>query len=654
MKRWLSRYLSVLTLIPVAGLLLFIANDMYRAYHSFEQANETIANARLVKMTSSLVHELQKERGISAGYIGSNGKRFATELRSQRTSTNNSAQQLTGFLQDTNYHENTKSVIQQLRQKLGQLSNVRRQIDALDIPLAKALGYYSGNNTVILDLNGNLASRTEEANSARRFLTLYNLAYAKEQAGVERAVLNGVFASGAFTPELYLQFITLVTKQDTYLKSTYNVANVTNKLVLDQFNQSQETRKVEQFRDLAKNSDNGLNVDANAWFSAATARINKLKSTEDALLDEVMLYSSEMVNSRRMIILFQLVLFLLVLTLGYGVFSTINLRARQSNEINRVMRKVDGEKDFTDPVEVFTEDELGKIAELINLTFKNIRLDFISFQKNAQEIGEATLQAASATDQSKANLNQLQMNISSIASATEEMSVSITSVMENMQVASNGAENAAKETLNGEEAVKISMRGIAETADEVAKVGNTITELNGRVNDILGMVDVIKSVAEQTNLLALNAAIEAARAGEQGRGFAVVADEVRSLAQRTQQSTQEISNVVDVLKSSSQNAFASIESGNQQAREAVVNAEKISEVLTKIVDNIKSVDDVTRVIASSTQEQSSVIQSINSNVANIDDQARENVVGAEQLSAASLVLSEIAKSMEKRIQAYKV
>jgi methyl-accepting chemotaxis protein len=654
MKRWLSRYLSLLTLIPVVVLLIFIAADVTRAYHALDQANETISDVNLVSATSQLVHELQKERGMSAGFIGSNGVKFVSKIKNQRAMTDREVQNLKNFMVDTNYHQETNEAIQQLFSNLGQLKTIRKQVDSLTITLPKVLGYYTSNNLLILDLNGHLASELEETNSSERFLTLYNIAYAKEQSGIERAVLSNVFASGAFTPALFTNFIELKSKQDTYIKSAFTVTTPEFKKVLEQFVQSDESREVRRFRDIAESSENGFNIEANDWFSAATARIDKLKDTEQALIKETTLYADAEVSSARIVIIFESIVLILMIAVGYAVFSTIRLRTSQSYEINRFMKKVNVEKDLTDSVKIITEDELGRIAKLINITFENIREDFISFQENAHQIGEATTQAASATEQSKANLTQLQLDISSIASATEEMSVSIKSVMENMLVASDGAENAAKETINGEEAVKTSMQGISQTAVEVARVGETITELNNRVNDILGMVDVIKAVADQTNLLALNAAIEAARAGEQGRGFAVVADEVRTLAKRTQQSTQEISNVVDVLKSSSQKAFSSIESGNHQAEEAVTNAQQISNVLAKIVENIKSVDDVTSVIATSTQEQSTVIQSINSNVTSIDNQARENVVGAEQLSASSLQLSQIAHAMEKRIQTYKV
>jgi methyl-accepting chemotaxis protein len=654
MKLWLSRYLSVLTLVPAAVLIIFITADIFRAYYALDQANETIADVRLVTVTNKLVHELQKERGMSAGYIGSKGTMFTSGLKNQRAITDKEINNLKTFMVDTNYHEHTNKTTQQLFNGLGQLQTIRQQVDSLNIALPDALSYYTGNNLLILDLNGHLASELEEASSSERFLTLYNIAYAKEQAGIERAVLNNVFASGTFTSALFSRYIELVTKQETYIKSAYTVATLDYREVLDLFVRSKESLDVQRFRDIAENTENEFNVEANDWFSAATARIDKLKSTEQTLLDETVLYALDNVSSKLRIIIFESIVLILMLAIAYAVFSTIKLRSSQSFEINRFMKNVDSEKDLTDTVEIITEDELGVIAKLMNITFANIRADFINFQENAYQMGEATEQTASATQQSKANLTQLQADISSIASATEEMSVSIKSVTENMLVASDGAERAAKQTINGEEAVKISMQGISQTATEVAKVGETITELNSRVNDILGMVDVIKSVADQTNLLALNAAIEAARAGEQGRGFAVVADEVRTLAKRTQQSTQEISDVVDVLKTSSQKAFSSIESGNHQAREAVTNAQQISVILAKIVESIKSVDDVTGVIATSTREQSSVIQSINSNVASIDTQARETVVGAEQLSASSMQLSQIAHDMEKRIQTYKV
>ncbi len=654
MKLWLSRYLSVLTLVPAAVLIIFITADIFRAYYVLDQANVTIANVRLVTVTNKLVHELQKERGMSAGYIGSKGTMFTSGLKNQRAITDKEVNNLKTFMVDTNYHVHTNKTTQQLFSSLGQLQTIRQQVDSLNIALPDALSYYTGNNLLILDLNGHLASELEEASSSERFLTLYNIAYAKEQAGIERAVLNNVFASGSFTSALFSRYIELITKQETYIKSAYTVATLDYRKELDLFVRSKESLDVQRFRDIAENTENEFNVEANDWFSAATARIDKLKSTEQTLLDETVLYALDNVSSKLRIIIFESIVLILMLAIAYAVFSTIKLRSSQSFEINRFMKNVDSEKDLTDTVEIITEDELGVIAKLMNITFANIRADFINFQENAYQMGEATEQTASATQQSKANLTQLQADISSIASATEEMSVSIKSVTENMLVASDGAERAAKQTINGEEAVKISMQGISQTATEVAKVGETITELNSRVNDILGMVDVIKSVADQTNLLALNAAIEAARAGEQGRGFAVVADEVRTLAKRTQQSTQEISDVVDVLKTSSQKAFSSIESGNHQAREAVTNAQQISVILAKIVESIKSVDDVTGVIATSTREQSSVIQSINSNVTSIDTQARETVVGAEQLSASSIQLSQIAHDMEKRIQTYKV
>lgn len=654
MSSLLSRYLSFLTLIPVVFLVLYISANLTKSYHALNQANDTILDSYLVSYTSQLVHELQKERGFSAGFIGSKGVSFARQIAEQRRVTDARLHDLKSFYDDDDYHDATNRTMSNLFNRLGQLTAIRAQVDAFAISLPDVLSYYSANNQLILDLNSTLAAELEETASAEKFLTLYNIAYAKEQAGIERAVLSNVFGRGAFTPTLLIRYHTLKTRQNTYLASAKAVVDNDFRQHLQAFINSSETREVERLRKIAENSDGEFDVATETWFAAATARINKLKNTEQSLVDHIEAYASAKVTSRQVAIVLELILLVLAMATAHAVFVTIKIRATQAKEISRVMHAVDKHKDFTTQAEIITHDDLGHIAQSINETFFHVRQDLQRFQTNAIEINEASTQTAAAVEQSKHNLIQLQLDISGIASATEQMTASIQEVLNNMELAADNAQQAATETSHGETAVSTAVDGIELTAKEVSKVGETIEILNERVNNILGMVDVIKSVADQTNLLALNAAIEAARAGEQGRGFAVVADEVRSLAKRTQDSTEEIAKVVAVLRESSQNAFASIENGNNTAQNAVERANEITNVLNKIVVNISNVDQVTQTISQSSKEQNALTNSVNVSVASIDQQARDNVVGAEQVAAASKQLSDIAQDMKDRLNVYQV
>lgn len=184
-------------------------------------------------------------------------------------------------------------------------------------------------------------------------------------------------------------------------KSAFTVATLDYRKELDLFVRSKESLDVQRYRDITENTENEFNVEANDWFNAATARIDKLKSTEQALLDETVLYAQENVSSKLRIIVLESIVLILMLAIAYAVFSTIKLRSSQSFEINRFMKNVDSEKDLTDTVEIITEDELGVIAKLMNITFANIRADFINLQENAYQMGQATEQTASATQQSK-------------------------------------------------------------------------------------------------------------------------------------------------------------------------------------------------------------------------------------------------------------
>jgi methyl-accepting chemotaxis protein len=206
--------------------------------------------------------------------------------------------------------------------------------------------------------------------------------------------------------------------------------------------------------------------------------------------------------------------------------------------------------------------------------------------------------------------------------------------------------------MKGEKLVLNAVAGIEETANEVKGVGQTIERLNEKVGDILNIVDVIGAVADQTNLLALNAAIEAARAGEQGRGFAVVADEVRALAKRTQDNTQEISKVVEGLTTSSNEAFTAIAKGVAKADAAVTYSKEIQIALKDVSDKMTELRSFSDAVEQSAHQQSFSLKQITEGVRSIDLFGAENAVGAEQVSAASQQLSATSSSMLAKIQKY--
>ncbi len=284
-----------------------------------------------------------------------------------------------------------------------------------------------------------------------------------------------------------------------------------------------------------------------------------------------------------------------------------------------------------------------------------------NFSKLVQEILGSSGQLAAAaeelsaiTEQSTAGVMRQQGETEQVATAMNEMSATVTEVARNAANAATAAQEADSQAKDGNGVVSTTIDTIHNLASEVERTAGVIENLKEDSISIGTVLDVIRDIAEQTNLLALNAAIEAARAGEQGRGFAVVADEVRTLASRTQQSTQEINDMIERLQNGANEAVNVMQAGREKAEVSVEQAGKAGEALTaitQVVDNIKSMN---MQIASAAEEQSATAEEINRNIVNISEIAQETSSGSRETANASDELARLASDLQSQVGKFKV
>ncbi len=227
-------------------------------------------------------------------------------------------------------------------------------------------------------------------------------------------------------------------------------------------------------------------------------------------------------------------------------------------------------------------------------------------------------------------------------------------VAESAEKASQAASGASEHAVNGNEIVDSTARAVAKLSDEVSRAAGVIDDLAENSNEVGGVVETINGIAEQTNLLALNAAIEAARAGEQGRGFAVVADEVRTLAGRTQESTKEIKTIVDTLKDYANNAVAAMNHGREQGEKSAGRALRTHEALTHIVESVDQVAALNRKIAENSEQQREATDSVNQRISVIREIARSNTDAAEQTKNASNQISRLTDELRSAVAQFKL
>ncbi len=322
--------------------------------------------------------------------------------------------------------------------------------------------------------------------------------------------------------------------------------------------------------------------------------------------------------------------------------------------IQQVSQEIAESKDLTKRIGLPPSDEIGESAK----AFDDMIDSFLTLSRETQDLEkELRKQLDMLEKTSRENTESMDMQrneIIHVSTAVNEMASTVQEVARNTQDASRVAGKAQEEANHGRELLEKSMGLTHDLATELLGAAKNIEKLAQASDSIGGIADTISTIAEQTNLLALNAAIEAARAGEQGRGFAVVADEVRTLAQRTQEATSEIHKLISSLQESTEASVRTMENSKTKSEQGVNQAELMAESLKSIINSVQNLSDINHQIASSAEEQSVVAEDINNNVLKIENKAEHTYENAETTAKYAENLAAMAMQLRTRLQEYKI
>ncbi|WP_247267679.1 MULTISPECIES: methyl-accepting chemotaxis protein [Pseudomonas] len=310
--------------------------------------------------------------------------------------------------------------------------------------------------------------------------------------------------------------------------------------------------------------------------------------------------------------------------------------------------------DLTGDISISGKDEPARLLQALKSMQRNLRDTIRQISESSSQLASASEELSCVTEDATRGLHQQSLEIEQAATAVNQMTAAVEEVASNAVATSEASRESDRIAQHGREQVNQTVTSIQSLADDVTSNATQVEDLAQKVHGISKVLDVIRSIAEQTNLLALNAAIEAARAGDAGRGFAVVADEVRALAHRTQQSTQEIEQMIGGIQQGTDSAVSSMQQSSVRANSTLELAKAAGLALEEIASAFTLINERNLVIASASEEQAAVAREVDRNLMNIRDLAMQTSAGANQTSAASQELSRLAVDLNNMVARFSV
>ena len=574
--------LNLITGIVVSSALIIIITTIIEAYNKEMVLNQAKELDMLSQELSLVIHETQKERGASAGYLGSHGKKFGNILPKQRRLTDMRYRNLKAYIATlnlSNYSNKLQKSIALVITGMNKLNSIRAEVNNFKISVKNEVKYYSTVNKNILNVVSLTAKLANTPELVKALSAYTNFLKSKERAGIERAVLSATFASDKFGSGMYAKFITLIAQQNAYLDAFESIATDDAVRMYKKTMNSPVVAQVDRMRHIAMTRKSNFHVDSVVWFKTITKKINLLKKVDDNLAKQnsKLLEAIELAHkTRTMILLLGYILF------AIAIFVIIMLISRGINKnVKKSLDKIhciSSELDLSCDVIVEGNDEIAQISKALHvmvIAFKDTVYDAqgvananSSESKKLETVVDLLAKNSKKEENGIKTVNALVAEIGEKLDTVEDSTITVTedldttfSVLDTFIVKLNSVVNS-----------------IEDNSKQQQELVYKVAELTEQAKNIKDVLEIISDIADQTNLLALNAAIEAARAGEHGRGFAVVADEVRKLAERTQKSLSEISASVNLI---TQNVVEISEDTNTTSQ----NMDNISSSAQELIDS---------------------------------------------------------------------
>ena len=662
----------LLGMLVLVGALLWLSADLLLdRYRLVTQMERVGALAELAPAVSAVVHELQRERGRSAGFLSSKGQVFADILPQQRAASDGRRAELVAALDMfafSNYDATLRSRADEALARLDDLEAKREAVDRFGLTVPEMAKYYTGTIMSLLGIVETMLQVSGVDEISKEISAYINLLQAKERAGRERAMGAVGFGSGVFQPAIYDNLVKLIAAQNTFLDSFRLYGRQQDKDFYDKTLTGKPVEEVARMREIALRSrENGdlEGITGAYWFEQITDKINLMKQVEDFVAQDLQeLAAHDMAKARDSLLLEAAMVLVLLTAALLSAFVVTRSITRPVADLTAVMHSLANDDKAVSVTGTDRDDELGAMARAVEVFKDNaLRIERMETEQEERRIRDEEQrrqELLQLADDFEGNVSAVVAAVTDSAGDLEHAAESLAGTAQQSSQQSAKVADASQQATSNVQAVAIATEDLSVSVQEIGRqvlestnistsaveeadrVGSQMQDLAEASQRIGEVVDLINAIAEQTNLLALNATIEAARAGEAGKGFAVVASEVKNLANQTAKATGQIAEQVTSMQNATNSSVTAIEG-------VAATIRRISEIASAISAAVEEQNAATNKIGTNVQDAAYGTRQVDENISLVSDGARATGTAANQVLSAAKDMTQQSDALKAKL-----